>query len=144
MKTLRLACLPVLFLAFSGCIIDGGHHGCVGAECGTSTGDIQFYWNFALPDGTVTDDCVLADVARISVSIYNDNGGLEFTTEPDRPCGDTGATITAFYPGSYQIELEGYCDTGAMTYQGFFTVDVVGNATNDFGSLTLENQGQCI
>jgi hypothetical protein len=147
MKTVnvKLILLPALILLAPGCFwVDHNHHGCVGDQCGVTTGDIQFFWGFELAAGTTTDNCAVADVARIDLWIYNDLGNLEYSTSPDRPCGDLGAVITDFWPGYYQIEIEGICPTGAVTHQGVFDIEVYEGQINDYGTLTLDYLAPCI
>jgi hypothetical protein len=129
--------LIVIAMGASSCIIVDEHH-----EHGN--GDIQFYWDFRLPDGSTTDSCLWANVDRMDVQIFDEFGNLEFVTDPPTSCNDGGATITDFYPGTYQIGLMGICPSGATTYEGWWDVDVFAEQVNDFGVLTLDYQGACL
>lgn len=142
MKTTIGMLVPAMVLCLQGCIIvDHEDPDCIGDYCGSSTGDIEFFWAFELPDGSVTDECYLADVATMDVFIYDDFGDLEFRAL-DRPCEDMGAIIDNFYPGGYELELVATCRTGRITHEGWWYLDVY-EGTNDFGTLTLSYLGPC-
>ena len=137
-----LSVLAVLTLA-PGCILVDEHHhpGCVGEECITSTGDMLFYWAFELVDGTVTDQCDLAEISKVDIYIYNGYGDLEFSAI-DNPCGDLGAIIYNFLPDVFTIDLQAVCTTGRFTHSGQWTVDLY-EGSNDYGILTLGYDDLC-
>ena len=143
MRKTSVLLLPILFLLSPGCIIlDHEHPGCVGESCYVGTGEIQFYWAFEEVDGSVTDWCNVADVARIDIVIYNGWGDLEFEAL-DRPCEEMGAIIDQFLPDTYEMQLVGTCPTGRVTHEGWWEFDVYEGA-NDLGTLILDYLGACI
>jgi hypothetical protein len=131
-----------LMLLVSGCVLIDHDHDCYGDECGTQPGDIGFYWAFRLPE-TVTDSCLQANVARMDVRLFDQYGeGLEFEVL-DRPCGDQGAVLTEFWPGSYVLQLSARCRDGELGFEGWFDLSV-GPGYNEFGTLTLDPLGGCL
>lgn len=133
----------VVALAAPGCIfVEDGDPDCYGDYCGTGSGDIAFYWSFELADGSATDSCQLADVARIDTEVYDDQGYLEYSVF-DRPCGDLGLVLTDFRPGYYELVLTGVCPLGTVTHEGWFEVWVEPGEVNDYGVLELDYLGPC-
>lgn len=142
MKTLSCLMLPVLFMITPACIIvDDDHHHCVGDDCYVDLGNIEFFWDFELGFSGEVGLCYESEVAAVDVYIYDEWGDLEFRAL-DRPCEDTGAIIDNFYPGTYDIQLVGVCRSGAVTHEGWWTVDVY-SGVNDFDYLTLSYLGPC-
>ncbi len=130
-----------LALAGAGCFIEDGRH-CTDAACGVASGELGFFWAFGLPGGGHTDDCLLADVARVDVRVYDDaTGRLEFEAL-GRPCQEQGAWITDFWPGDYVLELRASCRLGGVGHEGWFDLRVW-EGLNDFGVLVLEPVGGC-
>jgi len=137
-----LVLLPVIMLLAPGCIlIDHENPGCIGSNCNEYPGDIRFYWAFELADGSSTDWCNVADIARIDLVIYDDWGDLEFEAY-DLPCGDMGAIIDNFWPGTYELQLSGICSSGRITHEGWWEFDVY-EGTNDYGTVVLDYVGRC-
>ena len=147
MKTLRFgSAIAMAFLAVACClpgciVIDHEGGGCRGDLCSAEPGEMRFYWAFELEDGSASDWCDVAKVARIDIAIYNDWGEVEFMAL-DRPCGDAGAVIDNFLPGTYTINLRGVCQTATLTHEGWWTVDVH-PGINDYGVLVLDYLGPC-
>ena len=91
MKKSILVLLPVIMLLAPGCILlDHENPDCIGSNCHEYPGDIRFYWAFELADGTTTDWCNVAEVARIDVVIYDDDGTTPLFTVTK---SDTGRTV---------------------------------------------------
>ncbi|RME25328.1 MAG: hypothetical protein D6806_08020 [Deltaproteobacteria bacterium] len=134
-------CMAALAGTSACIVIDHEGSGCRGDLCWVDPGEITFYWAFELEDGSTTDWCDVADVARIDVTVYNDWGEVEFQAL-DRPCGDTGAIIDNFIPGTYTLNLRGICPLGVLTHEGWWTADVY-PGINELGVLTLEYVGAC-
>jgi hypothetical protein len=143
-KLISILTLALLVVA-PGCIMVGHeHHDCLGDECyQENPGDIQFDWAFELYDTSSTSSCAVAEVARIEVNVYDSYGALEYTTTPNRPCEDLGATITNFSSGFYTLEMIGICPSGIETHQGSWDIEVYSGQLNDFGTLTLAYLGPC-
>jgi hypothetical protein len=142
-KTLAIAILPVMLLLSPACLIvdhEGPH--CVGDLCGTDLGDIAFYWSFEMWDGYVTDSCYDSEVAFIDVIIYDAWGDVEFEAL-NRPCGDLGAEIDNFYPGTYDLQLVAFCRSGMITHEGYWEMEIY-EGYNDYGTLTLPYLGDCL
>ncbi len=136
---MTLSCLACL--SFSGCYVVGNDPpGCLGGSCAVDPGEIWFYWSFEDAFGSVTDICTEAEVSRVGIYIYDDQGYLEFDAE--RPCGDFGAIIDNFYPGNYEIQLIGLCRAGWITHESWYQIDI-DPGINDFGTLVLDYQGPC-
>jgi hypothetical protein len=126
----------------AGCVFIDPGHDCYGDSCGTVPGDIGFYWSFELPEGGRTESCLQAGAARMDIRLYDQYGErLEFEVV-DRPCGDQGAILTDFWPGSYVLQLAARCRDGGVGYVGWFDL-WVGSGFNEFGTLTLEPRGGC-
>jgi len=143
MRKTSLFMLPIcLMLASQGCIIvDHEHPGCVGDACYEEPGEISFWWAFELYDGQTTDWCNVADVSRVDIVIYNSYGDPEFEAL-DRPCGDMGAIIDNFWPGTYEMQLVGICPTGYVTHEGWWEFEVY-SGRNELGELVLDYLGDC-
>jgi len=124
-------------------MFEDDRHDCYGDGCGSLPGDIGFYWEFALPGGGSTDNCMLVDVARMDVRVYDAFGDqLEFEVR-DRPCSDQGAILTDFWPGDYVLELGATCRLGGVGYTGWFDLGVF-EGPNEFGTLVLDSSGGCL
>lgn len=142
MRIATIAILTGLMATAGGCLItDHEHIDCYGDYCGAGIGTIGFWWSFELPDGSVTDSCSLADVARVDVRVFNDRGDLEYLV-PDRPCGDLGLDLFDFVSGWYGLQITGTCPSGSITHDGYFDL-WVGSGSNDFGVLILDYLGPC-
>jgi hypothetical protein len=144
MNSIKVLTVLMLLTAAPGCILVDEHHhpACVGEGCVVSTGEMLFYWAFELADGTVTDQCDVAEIAKVDITIYNGFGDLEFSAI-DNPCGDLGAIIDNFLLDTYTIELQAMCTTGRFTHSGQWTVDLY-EGSNDFGTLTLGYDSACL
>jgi len=146
MRSAKIALLAALVLAVPGCIIDDPLDPCYGDccydDCGPYYGDIGFWWSFELDDGSVTDDCILADVARVDTRVYDEWDDLEYTVL-DRPCGDLGLVMTNFEEGSYYIELTARCNRGTTTHEALYDVWVE-PGMNDYGDLMLDYLRPCM
>lgn len=143
MKTLSCLMLPVLFMMTPACFIvdEDPYYDCIGDECYVELGDIEFFWDFELDDYGNVGLCYESEVATVDVTIYDEWGDVEFRAL-DRPCEDLGAIIDNFRPGTYDIRLVGVCRSGAVTHEGWWTIDVY-SGINDFDYLTLTYLGPC-
>jgi hypothetical protein len=111
MNSIKVLSILMLLAVAPGCILMDEHHhsGCVGSECTVRTGEMLFYWAFELADGTVTDQCDVAEIAAVDITIYNGYGDLEFsaieapssttscstpTPSSCRPCAPPGVSPT--------------------------------------------------
>ncbi len=131
MKIATISLLAALTLAFTGCVV---HHD--GPDCDHEPcADIGFYWEFEYGIG-VTDDCILAGVARVEFTILDIYDKVIYTS--NRPCSEEGAIITDFFYDTYQIFLEGIDPDGYVIYEGLYEVDVFEPGLNDFDYLTLD------
>lgn len=143
MKFANIALLAGLVLMAPGClIVDHEDPGCTGDHCGTQIGNIGFWWSFELSDGDVADSCVVADVARVDVRVYDEWGELEYAVL-DRPCGDLGLDLTNFYTGYYELQVTGRCNLGYVTHEGWFDF-YLGPGDNELGVLVLDYLGPCL
>jgi hypothetical protein len=142
MKLAKIAILIGFCLAPASClVVDHERVDCYGDYCDSEVGNIGFWWSFELPDGSVTDSCGLAEVARVDVRVYNDWGDLEFASM-DRPCGDLGLDLFDFVSGWYSLQLTGRCNRGVITHDGYYDL-WVGGGQNEFGVLVLDYLGPC-
>lgn len=139
---LSLSIFTVAFGANACLVVDHESQGCYGTDCGSSPGNIGFWWSFELADGSTTDSCELADVARVDVRVFDSEGYQEFSVL-DRPCGDLGMDLTNFDSGWYDIELTGRCPTGVVTHEGWFD-EYIYPGENELGVLTLDYSGPCL
>lgn len=140
--SILLACLLTSAFISSGCmIVDHESPGCYGDECGLGPGNMGFWWSFELADGTTTDSCQMADVARVDVRVYDNEGYLEYSVL-DRPCGDLGLDLTNFASDWYDIQLVGRCSSGTTTHEGWFN-EYIYPGVNELGVLTLDYLGPC-
>jgi hypothetical protein len=143
MKAIPIAILPIMLFLTPACIIvDHEHPGCIGEFCDENYGEIAFWWSFEMRDGSVTDSCYDAEISEMDVIIYDELGDLEFEAL-GRPCGDTGAIIDNFYPGTYELQLTAVCRTGMITHESYWDIEVY-EGRNDFGVLILPYLGDCL
>ena len=141
MKFASISLLATLVMMAPGCLIEGPDEHCYG-DYGPGNGDIGFWWNFELADGSVTDDCFTAEVARIDTRVYDDCDNLEYEVE-DRPCEDLGLVMTNFDEGMYYLEMTAHCRSGITTHEGQYEIWVEpGN--NEYGDLVLDYLRPCM
>lgn len=138
MKIVSIASLALI--ALSACVVVPDEE-CYG-DCYPDYGTIGFYWDFELYDTSITDDCALADVARVDIRIYDEFGQLEYS-KLDCACGDAGYDLYDFYPGFYELQLTAYCPLRSVTHESTYEIEVY-SGSNDFGSLTLDYLSECI
>jgi len=142
MKIANIALLAALVLAAPGClIVDHEDPGCYGDYCGDPIGNFGFWWSFELADGSVSDSCDVADVARMDVRVFNDRGDLEYAVL-DRPCRDLGLDLYDFRTGRYDLQLTGRCSLGSVTHEGWYEV-YVDAGENELGVLVLDYLEPC-
>jgi len=143
MRIANMSLLAALILFAPGClIVDHEEPGCYGDGCTTTIGNFGFWWSFELQDGSLSDSCAVADVARIDVRVYDDWGDLEYVVL-DRPCNDLGLDLLDFYTGYYDLQLTGRCPLGRITHEGWYEV-YVGPGPNELGVLSLDYLGPCL
>jgi hypothetical protein len=134
MKLISIVILALTTTTFSACIMVPEDE-CFDGDCQTAYGSIGFYWDFELYDTSLSSDCVLADVARVDIRIYNEYGNIEYSKQ-DCPCVDAGYDLHDFYPGVYEIQLTAYNPLRYLTHESRYEIEVYEGA-NDFGTLTL-------
>ncbi len=141
MNCASLSLLATTLMIAPGCFIEDHEEDCYD-DCGPGNGDIGFWWTFELADGSVTDDCFMADVARIDTRVYDEYDNLEYTVA-DRPCEDQGLVMTNFDEGMYYLEMTAHCRSGITTHEGQYEIWVEpGN--NEYGDLVLDYLRPCM
>jgi hypothetical protein len=124
----------------SACIIvPADHADCIDGSCSYYLADIGFYWEFENPDGSLTDDCSLANVRYIDVAIYDRWDYLEFEAW-DQSCHDCGIVVENFEPGTYWLELTAINPSGHVTHQGTWEIEIY-TGYNELGFLALSYIG---
>jgi hypothetical protein len=104
----------------------------------TSNGDMRFDWVF----GEFEDDCVTAGIDRVRVKVYDAAGTLEFEADPVPYCDELGAVVTNFELGTWNLVLEGVCQSDISTgYELDANVIVAHPGENDYGTVILEDLG---
>ena len=124
-----------------GCLIVDEDPDCIGDSCYAVDGDMAFYWDFELEDGSLTSSCATSEVARLDLEVFDEYGDSEFAVY-DVPCESEGAILTNFLPGTYEIQLVGTCRTGEVTHEAWYELWVDSGA-NDYGTLTLDFLQPC-
>lgn len=113
-------------LALPNClVVEGGGYSYYDGT--TDSGDLTLYYSF---DGA---DCYDAGADTIIVDLGLPSGGLE-TFSTDCFTSPAGFTITNLRPGTYDVWVSAYSDTGVMYYEstGWQVVQVMGGAANAY------------
>lgn len=105
----------------------------------TGPGDMTFVWEFG--SGL---DCTAAGVSRVRVQVYDSSSSLEFEADPVPHCDEAGSNITNFALGTWNLVLEGVCDSDlSVGYRLDANLVIAHPQENDFGTVTLEDVGGC-
>ncbi len=105
----------------------------------TGPGDMKFVWEFG-----AGLDCTAAGVSRVRVEVYDSNSNLEFEADPVPHCDELGASITNFALGTWNLVLEGICDSDlSVGYKLDANLVIAHPDDNDYGTVTLEDVGGC-
>ena len=105
----------------------------------TGSGDMKFLWNFG--DNL---DCIASGVGRVKVKVFDSSSNLEFEANPVPNCDDEGSIINDFALGTWNLVLEGICDSDlSVGYKLDANLIIAHPDENDFGTVTLEDVGGC-
>ena len=107
-------------------------------------GFMKFSWTF----GAGELDCTAAGVDRVKIMINNEAGDTNiYTASPVPYCSEGEHQVGNFYVGTYQLVLEGKCESDTEVHYRFEdAIEIVYLGENDYGAIILDEEpnGPCL